>query len=168
VYDLFPMQGISMIITDLVLSIAYQKAPFRWDVAVQPRGIRAGGYLNGAGYAMNARTRHPEEAWELIRFLAGPEVQSMRAEGGDSLPSMPAIAQSPAFLENPRKPHNRKAVITQGENAMAPPYHPRWIRILQEITLMFDGIMAEEDPLPIEQALVETSRKIELILAGED
>ncbi len=168
VFDLFPMERASMIITDLVLSIAYQKAPFRWDVAVQPGGIRHGGYLNGAGYAMNSRTKHPQEAWELIKFLSGPEVQSLRAKGGDSLPSMPKIARSDDFLKNPKPPHNREAVIRQAEDAAAPPYHPRWPSILQEVTLMMEGIMAEEDPVPVDPALTETRRKINLILAGED
>ncbi len=168
VFDLFPMERASMIITDLVLSIAYQKAPFRWDVAVQPKGIRHGGYLNGAGYAMNSRTKHPQEAWELIKFLSGPEVQTLRARGGDSLPSMPRIARSDAFLGNPKPPRNREAVIEQAEYAVAPPYHPRWPSILQEVSLMMEGIMAEEDPVPVDIALTETVKKINLILAGED
>jgi multiple sugar transport system substrate-binding protein len=168
VYDLFPMERASMIITDLVLSIAYQKARFRWDVAVQPGGTRHGGYLNGAGYAMNSRTQHPQEAWELIKFLSGPEVQRLRAKGGDSLPSMLKIARSEDFLGNPKPPHNREALIEQAENAAAPPYHPRWPTILQEVSLMMEGIMAEEDPVPVEMALKETVRKINLILSGED
>lgn len=167
VYDLFPMERASMIITDLVLSVAYQKAPFRWDVAVQPGGTRRGSYLNGAGYAMNSRTRHPQEAWELIKFVSGPEVQRLRAQGGDSLPSMSSIARSEDFLGNPKPPHNRMAVIEQAEKATAPPYHPRWPSIIQELAFMMEGIMAEEDPVPVDKALKDAARKIDLILAGE-
>ncbi len=168
VYDLFPMERASMIIADLVLSIAYQKAPFRWDVAVQPGGIRPGGYLNGAGYAMNSRTQHPQEAWELIKFLSGSEVQRIRAQGGDSLPSMATIARSEDFLGNPKPPRNRTAVIEQAENAAAPPYHPRWPTILQELSYMMEAVMAEEDPVPVDVALTGTVHRINLVLADED
>lgn len=168
VFDLFPMQAVSMITTDLVLSIAYQKASFNWDAAVQPHGIRKGGYLNGAGYAMNARTRHPEEAWQLIKFLAGPAVQQLRARGGDSIPSMPLIAQSPDFLANPNPPASRGAVLQQAEWAVPPPYHPRWPSILQELSLMIESFMAEENPLPIPVAIGNAAHQIERILEGKD
>lgn len=168
VFDLFPMQAVSMILTDLVLSITYQKVSFPWDVAVQPHGDRKGSYLNGAGYAMNARTPHPEQAWKLIRYLAGTTVQKLRAESGDSLPSMPLIAQSPDFLLNPKPPANRLAVIRQAELSVPPPYHPRWPSIVQEIALMIESFMAEEDPLPIRVAIQNATRQINRILAGED
>lgn len=78
------------------------------------------------------------------------------------------IARSEDFLGNPKPPHNREALIEQAEDAAAPPYHPRWPTILQEVTLMMEGIMAEEDPVPVGIAIKETVRKINLILAGED
>lgn len=168
VFDLFSSGKVSMIITDLVLSLKYQSAPFRWDVTMQPRGLVAAGALNGAGYAMNARTKHPREAWQLIKFLAGPVVQELRARNGDSLPSLRAIATSPAFMNNPRKPSNRQAVIDQMLAARRPPYNPRWTRIALEANRMFEDFMSEESPLTVEDAAGRAQARIDRILAGEE
>ncbi|MCA9428615.1 MAG: sugar ABC transporter substrate-binding protein, partial [Candidatus Omnitrophica bacterium] len=168
IFDLFTLEKVSMIVTDLVLSLVYEKAPFRWDIAPQPAGSVRGGFLNGAGYAMNARTDHPKEAWELIKFLAGPEVQKLRAKGGDSLPSMTRIAESDLFLKNPKPPASRSATLSQLKVAIPPPKHERWPRVLLEIGSMTQNFMSTEDPEPIDAALAETTHIIDRVLEGKE
>ncbi len=161
VYDLFAAGRVSMIIADLVLSLRFEHAPFEWDIAVQPAALRRTSYLNGAGYALNARSAHPQEAWELIKFLAGPRVQQLRAAAGDSVPSISAIARSATFLDNPRHPRNRQAAIDQLEASTPPPFHPLLLSIMQvEMTHLFDEALDEADAVAVADAVERASPRI--------
>ena len=169
VMDLFRTGKVSMVVSDLVLSLIFRHAEFNWDVTMQPAGVRHGAYLNGAAYAMNARTEHPQEAWELIKFLAGPTVQKLRAQTGDSLPSIQSIARMDVFMKNDKPPANRQAVIDQMLCAQPPPCHPRLMQIVSfNMRDLYEAIMAEENPVPIDQAISKACRDINLVLEGQD
>jgi len=50
------------------------RAPFRVGVAPFPAGpVRRVTLATTDGFGIYAGTRHPEEAWEFVRFLIGPE-----------------------------------------------------------------------------------------------
>lgn len=78
------------------------KVPFEWDVQVIPRG-QAGSIPNigGAGFAIAATTRHPKEAWELVKFLSSERAQMMRSVDRQSFPSLLSVARK-TFLKDAR------------------------------------------------------------------
>lgn len=164
--DLFPSQRASMIICNIVISLKFSEASFRWDVAMQPKAYRHGGLLNGAAYPMNIRTKHPKEAWELQKFLSGQVVQTKRAQDGESLPSLKALANSDVWLSHPENPRNYKAAVDQMLTAKPPPYHPRGFRASQEIFVMMQEFLSEEDPVSIDEALTRAESRINKILDG--
>jgi multiple sugar transport system substrate-binding protein len=168
ILDLFPSQKASMIVTNIVLSLKYSDTRFDWDVAMQPKAYRHGGLLNGAAYPMNMRTRHPKEAWELQKFLSGELVQTSRARDGESLPALKALANSEVWLEHPDNPRNFKAAVDQMLTAKAPPFHPRWQRVVREVQYMMQEFLAEERPVPIDKALADAERRINKVLSGGD
>jgi len=43
--------------------------------------------LGGLGYAIAANTKHPEEAWEFVKFIAGPEANKIQGEDGIDIPA---------------------------------------------------------------------------------
>lgn len=43
--------------------------------------------LGGLGYAMAANTKHPEEAWELIKYLTSQEAEEVEAQNGIDFPA---------------------------------------------------------------------------------
>ena len=43
--------------------------------------------LGGLGYAIPANTNHPDEAWEFVKFIAGPEGNRIQGEDGIDIPA---------------------------------------------------------------------------------
>jgi len=72
----------------MVLPVQQNASGFTAAVAplmMGPRG--AVNRTNDLGDAVYARTAHPEEAWELVKFLAGPKTQRILAETGTVIPA---------------------------------------------------------------------------------
>lgn len=76
----------------------------RFGVAPLPYdATRATTFLTRAT-CINAETRHPDEAFAFVQFLATPEYNRLIAEGGDGFPALKALAESDLFLVDPRYP----------------------------------------------------------------
>ncbi|TBL79069.1 ABC transporter substrate-binding protein [Paenibacillus thalictri] len=78
------------------------KAGFDWAVGSLPKGP-AGTFtlVAGLGDLIYSGTKHPEEAWQLVKFMAGPKAQNILAESGIVFPAYEdAISR---FLETYRK-----------------------------------------------------------------
>jgi multiple sugar transport system substrate-binding protein len=64
------------------------KAAFKWGVAPFPSGsdnkriVR----INGLADHISAQTKHPNEAWELVKFIGSKEAQDILAETGTVYP----------------------------------------------------------------------------------
>lgn len=84
---------------------------FAWDIADLPYGP-AGKVIRIAtgGHGIMKGTKHPEEAWKLLKFLSTTEAQAALAKPGVIIPARRTAATSPEFLEGP--PSNRMAFIT--------------------------------------------------------
>lgn len=50
--------------------------------------------FNGLADAISAKTKHPQEAWELFKWLASPESQQILASNGAVWPGVSSAAQS--------------------------------------------------------------------------
>jgi multiple sugar transport system substrate-binding protein len=74
---------------------ASSKVAGKFDVAPLPKfeGRRSGGVLGGANLAITAFSRHPEEAWQAIQCLAGPEAQKRRAITRGEMPTLAELYQ---------------------------------------------------------------------------
>ena len=71
---------------------------FTWDVAPLPRGQEAAGILHSDAYCLSASGENREAAWAFVEFANGPEGQPIAAQTGRTVPSLKAVAESPAFL----------------------------------------------------------------------
>ncbi|MHB0875863.1 MAG: ABC transporter substrate-binding protein [Anaerolineae bacterium] len=74
---------------------------FVFDVAPVPKGA-AGRFstMPTGGFAASATTKHPQEAWECIKFLCGPEAQAIYASARQAMPSLKdftAVALDPTL-----------------------------------------------------------------------
>jgi len=83
----------------------------QWDVALYPKG-RNGRVTRYAGrsYAIWSESKHPEEAWKLIKFLVGPVGGRILSEGGEDVPARKSLAYSDAFLR-PDVPWNARKFV---------------------------------------------------------
>lgn len=82
---------------------------FTWDVAPLPRGEQAASILHSDGYCLAAAAQNKDAAWQFIEFANSAEGQTIIAATGRTVPSLKAVAESPAFLD-PGKPPSRSAV----------------------------------------------------------
>lgn len=83
----------------LLQDSAASRVAGRFDVAVMPAGPsgRPTASLGGQQLAINARSRHPEAAWAVIRYLIEPEQMLERARGVGELPTRPALYDDPGL-----------------------------------------------------------------------
>jgi ABC-type glycerol-3-phosphate transport system substrate-binding protein len=82
---------------------------YKWDAALfpkSPKGTR--GYLiSGGGYAILKSSKHQNEAWKLLTYLAGEEGQKQLAQTGLAQPAIKAIAESADFIDG-KPPASKK------------------------------------------------------------
>ncbi|MEN6356768.1 MAG: sugar ABC transporter substrate-binding protein [Armatimonadota bacterium] len=85
---------------------------FKYDVAVLPKGpqVRVASVC-GAAYGMLARSKHKNEAWELVKWMTGKEYQKAQALQSQIIPSRQSVAESGAYLYQKSEPKNKRAFI---------------------------------------------------------
>lgn len=71
---------------------------FRWDCSVMPHDKERFSVIATVAYSIAAKSKHPKEAWELVKFLTGPEGQAQNGSLGLAIPALKSVAFSPAFL----------------------------------------------------------------------
>lgn len=84
---------------------------FEWDIALVPTG-RAKRVIYGGpdSISIHAKTKHPEEAWEYLKWhtFAG---RNMDSYAGGKVPMLKSLAQSEAWLEAGKAPANKKVIL---------------------------------------------------------
>ena len=82
------------------------KGFFDWDVTLFPSYVGKPRHMTtgGSGYAIFSSCKHPQEAWRLTKFMAGPVGMAAMARAGIAQPAIRKIALSPAWLPGPNSP----------------------------------------------------------------
>jgi multiple sugar transport system substrate-binding protein len=57
--------------------------------------------VNSAGFVLSKDTKHPDEAWEFVKFALSEVGQQRLAALGFAVPVLKSVAESPAYLEQP-------------------------------------------------------------------
>jgi multiple sugar transport system substrate-binding protein len=99
---------------------------FGWDVAPLPRGVQQAGILHSDGYCLAATSREKEAAWRFIEFANSQTGQMLLAETGRTVPSLRAVAESPAFLEPTKAPARSRVFVDGIATARAVPVMASW------------------------------------------
>ena len=89
-------------------------ADFDWNIAPLPMGPSGEetNWLFWGAYVVNAKTEHPEEAWELVTRLTSPEIQGEIASLGANIPSRSTQEAIDLFLGTlPESGVNNQAFI---------------------------------------------------------
>lgn len=160
-FDLFPAERVMMLPCNPAITLYFNKVcRFKWSVAPMPKGPLDLTIVDGAAYPILARTKHLREAWEFVKFLAGPEVQEMRVKAGDSLPSLMPIAGK--YLSE--MPEGLKVGYRVLDRSRSLPKHEKWGRMEADIFRAFERIMTDENPTPPEVELPELNKKLQKII----
>ncbi len=92
-----------------------------WDIAPLPKGptgIRSAAVASG-GFGVTTQSEHPQEAFELVKYLTGPEGQARLAESALFVPARASIARDMSLMNPTGKPEHMEAVIHAVENDYA-------------------------------------------------
>ncbi len=74
---------------------------FEWDVALVPQGEIRYSRLAVGGNCISKSTRHPEAAWEFVKFFSGPRGSEIMGGFRNGVPALKSVAESPVFLHAP-------------------------------------------------------------------
>lgn len=116
---------------------------FAWDAAALPRGDQAAGILHSDGYCLAAAAQNKAAAWTFIEFANSAAGQSLVAASGRTVPSLIAVADSPAFLDPTQPPANSRVFIETVELLQRVPTMSTWVSVEetanQEVERAFYG-----------------------------
>ena len=109
---------------------------FDWDFAPLPRGRQPANGIFTSAWAIARETRHPNETWELVRFLIGRRGQELSCGPGLAIPTHRSVAEGPLFVDPAQKPGRDDAYLMMIPHARTIdwPADPRYLESLR-ITL---------------------------------
>lgn len=134
---------------------------FTWDAAALPVGPAGpAGILHADAYCMAAAAKDKPAAWRFIEFANSVEGQTLVARSGRTVPSLRAVAESPAFLDPTVPPANSRVFLDTIPAIRALPRMVYWVDIelifSEEIERAFYG-----ETEPLEALRVAGRRSIE-------
>jgi len=103
---------------------SYRKIPpagtpggFRWDFRPLPRGAVASNIVLTVSWSIASRSRHPDEAWKLVKWLTDDRSQRELAGLGLAIPTRKAAAMGPEFSDPTQEPANDAGYLLAAEQA---------------------------------------------------
>ncbi len=117
-------------------------------------------FVGGEVLVCTKSSRHPEAALKLIRFLAEPEQAMAIVEAQQNIvPTAKSTMRDPYYQAHPEQ----RLFFEQVRFAVAPPAHPRWVRMQERITRAIEEVIFKDaDPAEV---LGRTTAEIDRILA---
>ncbi|MGE5551963.1 MAG: ABC transporter substrate-binding protein [Bacteroidota bacterium] len=90
---------------------------FRWDVFPLPHGPYKGNRADGSCFAIGKNTKHPKEAWDFVKYLAGPNAPGVKMllDMQQMVPALTGLSDD--FLKIPQgvPQYNKKAFLSYSD-----------------------------------------------------
>ena len=130
-----------MILFSRRLVPSLRQVSFDWDVAPlpAPAGKPSATLLYSDGYCMAKGSQNKDAAWALIEYANSPDGQSLLGRTGRTVPSLKAVAQSPAFLDPIAKPNNSQLFLDLIANGRTSPVLDNWADIEEAVNQGIEG-----------------------------
>lgn len=132
----------------------FWELPFAWDIGVfpsSPRTMQPAGWTGSMGFAVSAKTKHPEEAVALVRYFStNEEGQRQNYQMGQAVPNIISMANG-EFLEFEKDPQSRYVFLDNIRSWGHPTpgtyvSNNLWLDTLwQELAPVWNGEMSAED-----------------------
>jgi multiple sugar transport system substrate-binding protein len=106
---------------------------FEWDVAPLPQHKHIASILHADGYCMPSTVKDKALVWKFIEFANSPTGQAIVAETGRTVPSLKAVAESPAFLDPDASPRNSRVFLDAIPYLRAVPISAAWVDIEEAV-----------------------------------
>jgi len=128
-HELFAQGKIAMYVTGIweVPRFRTEITNFDWDIAAFPAGPTGlhGVKTGWSGYGITTASQHKPEAWELLKYLAGPKGLSRLAESGLAQPAIARLANSSLWIDG-KTPMNRKLTVDEVPYVHMDVISPNW------------------------------------------
>jgi multiple sugar transport system substrate-binding protein len=70
---------------------------FKWSIAPLPKSPNTGNrvsVIHGLGNVISAKTKHPDQAWEFVKYMAIQPGQQILADTGTQIPTLAGLAKN--------------------------------------------------------------------------
>jgi len=132
----------------------------QWEVAPLPMRKQRATLLGLENYALAARSKHPEAAWALLRFLLSPAAQLSMARKVEKMPSRRSVAEKEYLAE--ASGYNRRVFVEAVAYGRMPPNLPRWAEVDAALQRNLDAIW--QGTKSVAQGCAEAEKEINAIL----
>jgi multiple sugar transport system substrate-binding protein len=114
--------------------------------------------LGGWMTAINKYTEHPQEAWEFLKFLNGPEGQKINAVKGGKAPTIPALFEDEEVIAaNPY--FGEEGFVNALNNAVSRPVAPNYQEISEILQIHISKAIAGTETVEDAVKAMETEMK---------
>jgi len=96
----FRQEAVAMIAAGRWQVPNFARTNLDWGVAPMPRGETSAVGVIVYNVVMSKDSKRQQQAWEFIKFIAGPLAQQQSARSGNFIPSRIEVAQASAFLDD--------------------------------------------------------------------
>lgn len=161
--DLFKAGKIAMLRTGIWMFGDFtDNAKFNWDIALEPGKTQKAHHFFANGVAVSAKSAHPAEAYEWIKFLtSSPKAVEIRVKAGWELPAIADPAAAQAYLDQP-VPESREVVFQALDSAVVPPVIGNWNQLTDAVGKELEAAkLGQKTPA---QALADAKVAIEGLL----
>ncbi|MFF2016607.1 ABC transporter substrate-binding protein [Paenibacillus sp. NPDC058177] len=139
--SMFMTDKLAMMVTGRWIKSDLDKSNVEYGSALIPKGAddERAGIIAAAGWAMNSKTKHKVEAFELMKWLSGTDAQKLRSKNGLVLPATVAELDQVKTTEEKDKPviemmnFARKPVTMRSANG--PIFKEAFTQALEKILL---------------------------------
>jgi multiple sugar transport system substrate-binding protein len=165
----FRQEAVAMIAAGRWQVPNFARTNLDWGVAPMPRGeSRAVGVIV-YNVVMSKFSRQKPQAWEFIKFMAGPYAQQQSAKSGNFIPSLNAVASSEEFLNDNTFGVDNRIFLHGIEHARPWPmdiapetsYMNQWVILNEE---MEKAMLAHQT---YSEAAAKAQERIDMILRAE-
>ena len=122
----------------------------------------AASFAGGEIFSILKSSPHPEEAMTLIRFLTEEEnaIEVVKLQQ-NVVPTFKKSSDHPYFQAHP----DQRLFFEQMATAVAPPNHPRWVDMQEQLTRAIEEVVVQD--IPPQKALRHAKERIESLLVEE-
>jgi multiple sugar transport system substrate-binding protein len=121
---------------------------FDWDVAPLPTGREPANILHSDGYCLPDAGDNKEAAWSFIEYANSEPGQTAVAATGRTVPSLTAVAESPAFLDPNARPAHSQVWLDAIPNMRAVPVIAPWLEVEEFAGEELERAFYGEAPVP--------------------
>lgn len=136
---------------------------FTWDTAPLPKGKAGRATIHGGtAFAIFTQSKHKEEAWRFIEFIAGPKGQRIKTALGRIVPTIKEVANSEVYLGQ-TPPDNQQVFLDAIEYARRLVHSPKTQEVQTKLGQSLNLFWLNRET--VDQAVAKAVRELNAVIA---